>query len=257
MKIATWNVNSLKVRLPHLLALLNDKPVDVIALQETKTQDPDFPVDELAAAGYSVAFSGQKSYNGVALLARQPLALEDVSMGISDFNDEQKRVIAATVNGVRVIGVYVPNGQSLESEKYRYKLDWLAALREHMKRELATHSKLVILGDYNIAPRPEDTHDPAVWEGQILCSEPERAAFRGLLDLGLEDLWHKNPHAVTPFTWWDYRQAGFRRNLGLRIDHILASAELAERCGHCDVDVEPRKLERPSDHAPVIAEFNL
>lgn len=257
MKVATWNVNSLKVRLPHLLSLLDSNPVDVIALQETKTQDVDFPVEALAAAGYTAVFSGQKSYNGVALLARQPLTLEAPSAGIGDFSDEQKRVIAATVNGIRVISVYVPNGQSLESDKYRYKLDWLAALRAHVQRELAAHSKLVILGDYNIAPTPEDTHDPAVWEGQILCSEPERAEFRGLLELGLEDCWHKNAHAVSRFTWWDYRQAGFRRNLGLRIDHVLASSTLAPLCGHCDVNIEPRKLERPSDHAPVIAEFNL
>lgn len=257
MRIATWNVNSLKVRLPQLMDWLATQQPDVVALQETKTQDTDFPAEAIRSCGYEVVFSGQKTYNGVALLARQPLQLTDVQPGIRDFIDEQKRVIAATVDGVRIISVYVPNGQSLDSDKYRYKLDWLAALREHLQAEQGQHEKLVVLGDYNIAPTPEDTHDPAVWEGQILCSEAERAALQALLELGLEDCWHKSLHPTTRFTWWDYRQAGFRRNLGLRIDHILASRALAERCSHCDVDIAPRKNERPSDHAPVTADFNL
>lgn len=255
MRIATWNVNSLKVRLPQLMDWLMSRQPDVVALQETKTQDADFPIEELHSCGYSVVFSGQKTYNGVALLVRQPLTLADPQVSIRDFVDEQKRVIAATVDGVRVVGVYVPNGQSLESDKYRYKLDWLAALREHLRQELNQHRDLVLLGDFNIAPTAADTHDPNVWEGNILCSAPEREALSDILKLGLEDCWHKSLHPTTQFTWWDYRQAGFRRNLGLRIDHILASRALAETCAHCDVDVAPRKNERPSDHAPVVAEF--
>jgi exodeoxyribonuclease-3 len=255
MKIATWNVNSLRVRLPHLLEWLAQAQPDVVGLQELKCTQEQFPFAELEAVGYRAAVNGQKTYNGVALLARQPL--QDISLDMPGFADEQKRVIAATVNGVRVVNVYVVNGQSVGSEKYAYKLRWLAALRDYLQAELAQHPQLVVVGDFNIAPRPEDTHDPAVWEGNILCSAPERAAFAALLDLGLQDSFSLLPQAPQTFTWWDYRQAAFRRNLGLRIDHLLVCAPLAARCRSWAVDPAPRRLERPSDHAPVLAEFSL
>lgn len=255
MKIATWNVNSLRVRLPHLLDWLRVAQPTVLGIQETKCVDSQFPFAELEAAGYHAAHNGQKTYNGVALLAREPLV--DVAFDIPGFDDEQKRVIAATVGGVRVINAYVVNGQALGSEKYAYKLRWLEALIAYVTAEMQRYPLLAVTGDFNIAPAPEDTHDPAVWEGQILCSEPEREAFRRLLALGLVDSFRQFPQAASSFTWWDYRQAGFRRNLGLRIDHVLLSPALSAQCRSCSVDTAPRKLERPSDHAPVIAEIGL
>lgn len=254
MKIATWNVNSLRVRLPHLLDWLKANPVDVIGIQETKLQDEAFPGAEIEAAGYHWAHSGQKTYNGVAILARTPL--QDVSRDMEGFDDDHKRVIAATVNGVRVVNLYVPNGQAVGSDKYAYKLRWLEALRGYLAGELARHPLLAVTGDYNIAPADADVHDPAAWAGQVLCSEPEREHFRALLSLGLVDSFRLFEHPPATFSWWDYRQAGFRRNLGLRIDHVLASTELASRCSACAVDTAPRKLERPSDHAPVVATFD-
>jgi exodeoxyribonuclease-3 len=253
MKIATWNVNSLKVRLPQLLDWLRDHPVDVIGIQETKLTNEAFPAAEIEAAGWHCAHNGQKTYNGVALLARQPLG--DVSRDLPGFADEQKRVIAATVAGVRVVNVYVPNGQAVGSDKYAYKLRWLEALRGYLQAELAVHPDLAVTGDYNIAPADEDVHDPAAWAGQVLCSEPERTAFEALLGLGLKDSFRLFEQPPQSFSWWDYRQAGFRRNLGLRIDHVLASAALAQRCRACTIDVGPRRNERPSDHTPVTAEF--
>jgi exodeoxyribonuclease-3 len=255
MKIATWNVNSLRVRLPHLLDWLAAAQPDVVGLQELKCTDDVFPFAELEAAGYHAAANGQKTYNGVALLSRHPI--EDVSRDMPSFADEQKRVICATIQGVRVVNVYVVNGQDLGTEKYAYKLRWLEALHDTLKAEMNTHAKLAVLGDFNIAPAAEDTHDPAIWEGKILCSVPERAALQKLLALGLMDSFRLFPQPPQTFTWWDYRQAGFRRNLGLRIDHVLASAELSAKCLSCQVDTVPRKLERPSDHAPVLATFNL
>ncbi len=253
MRIATWNVNSLKVRLPHLLEWLARDVPDVVCLQETKTEDKSFPVAEIEAAGYSVAYSGQKTYNGVAILSRRPMS--DVTAGIPGFADEQKRVLAATVDGVRIVCVYIPNGQSVESDKYRYKLDWLAALTTWLRAEIVAHPKLALLGDYNIAPADADVHDPAAWAGQVLCSDPERAAFRGLIDLGMSDSFRLFPQADRSFTWWDYRMQGFRRKLGLRIDHILLSAPLVATCTGCRIEVALRALERPSDHAPVIADL--
>jgi exodeoxyribonuclease-3 len=253
MKIATWNVNSLNVRQPHLLAWLAMNPVDVIGIQETKLTDDKFPHDALQAAGYHSIHSGQKTYNGVALLSRSPLT--DVSRDIADFDCEQKRVIAATIGDVRVINVYVVNGQALGTDKYAHKLRFLAALRDYVAAELARHPRLAIVGDFNIAPGITDTHDPAVWEGGILCSPAERAGLQALLDLGLQDTYQHTQQPPGRFTWWDYRQAGFRRNLGLRIDHVLASSALTAQCSGWNVDVAPRKLERPSDHAPVIADF--
>jgi exodeoxyribonuclease-3 len=253
MKIATWNVNSLKVRLPHLLDWMEAEQPDVVCLQETKLTDDSFPVEELAQAGYRAAFSGQKTYNGVAVLSRTEAA--DAVLGIPGFPDEQKRVLAATVDGTRVICLYVPNGQSVDSDKYQYKLAWLHALQGWLQNELTVHSRLAVLGDFNIAPEDRDVHDPVAWAGQVLCSEPEREHFRDLLGQGLKDAFRLFEQEDKSYSWWDYRQGGFRRNLGLRIDHILLSEELAGACKNCRIDKTPRTWERPSDHAPVIAEI--
>ena len=253
MRLATWNVNSLKVRLPQVLEWLAANPIDVLCLQETKQQDSDFPQAELQAAGYHSVFSGQKTYNGVAILSREPVG--DVQVGIPGFADEQKRVISATINGVRVVNVYVPNGQSVDSDKYQYKLAWLTALRGWLKRELARYPELVLLGDYNIAPEDRDVCDPVAWQGNVLVSEPERQEFRNLLQLGMRDSFRLFEQPDKSYSWWDYRMMAFRRNLGLRLDHILASEPLAAQCKSCVIDKAPRKLERPSDHTPVVAEF--
>lgn len=253
MKIATWNVNSLRVRLGHVLDWLEREQPDVIALQETKIKDADFPVAEIARLGYSAAFHGQPAYNGVALLGRAPPG--DVATGIEGFEDTQCRTIAATFDGIRVIDLYVPNGQSVGSDKYRYKLDWLAALRAHLAQALKHHRNCIVLGDFNVAPDDRDVHDPVAWAGKIMCSEPEREALRRLAELGLADAFRLFEQPERTFSWWDYRAGAFRRNLGLRIDLVLASDALQERCIACRVDASPRKLERPSDHAPVVAEF--
>ena len=251
MKIATWNVNSLKVRLPQVLQWLTDNPVDVLCLQETKTIDEKFPKADIEAAGYQVIFSGQKTYNGVAILSKHPMT--DVVRNNPHFDDEQQRLIAATINGIRIICAYVPNGQAIDSDKYQYKLRWLEGLQRWMVAELAAHPKLALLGDYNIAPTDRDVHDPAAWIGQVLVSEPERAAFTQLLALPMQDAFRLFEQADKVFSWWDYRQLGFRRNAGMRIDHILLSAPLAARCTACIVDRVPRKWEQPSDHTPVVA----
>ncbi|NKF22851.1 exodeoxyribonuclease III [Solimonas marina] len=253
MRIATWNVNSLKVRLPHLLDWLRETQVDVVALQELKMIDDAFPHDALAELGYRAVTNGQKTYNGVALLARHEIA--DVVRDMDGFVDEQKRVIAATIGGIRFVSVYVVNGQSVGSEKYAYKLRFLDALYDYLAGELEQHPLLAVGGDYNIAPAPEDTHDPQVWEGGVLCSEPEREALQKLMSLGLLDAFRLFPQAANAFTWWDYRQAAFRRNLGLRIDHWLLSTPLAAAARSAAVDLAPRKLERPSDHAPLVVEL--
>ncbi len=255
MKIATWNVNSLRVRLGHVTDWLSANPVDALALQELKLPDEDFPLDEFAARGLHAAWSGQKTYNGVAIVARQPL--EDVVTGIPGFDDPQRRVIAATLRGVRIINVYVPNGQAVGSDKYDYKLLWLARLRDYVEAELAAHPRLALVGDYNIAPEDRDVHDPAKWAGSVLVSEPERAAYRSLLDRGLADTFRLFEQPAGCFSWWDYRMNAHRRNHGLRIDLILASSELAARCTACGVDRAPRAWERPSDHAPVLAAFDI
>jgi exodeoxyribonuclease-3 len=254
MRIGTWNVNSLRVRLPHLLSFLASDPVDVLGIQEIKCLDEQVPRAAIEAAGWQVVSNGQKTYNGVAILSRLPLT--DISRDMPGFEDEQKRVMAATVDGVRVICVYVVNGQTVGSDKYAYKLRWLAALREYIRQEMQTHPRLAVVGDYNIAPAIEDTHDPAVWEGNILCSDLERGHFRDLLGLGLADcLALQRPAAGTRFTWWDYRQAAFRRDMGLRIDHVLATPALIGELRECHIHLEPRRLEKPSDHAPVVATF--
>jgi len=255
VKIATWNVNSLRVRLPHLTDWLAANPVDVIALQETKLPDPDFPKAEIEALGLHAAFHGQRTYNGVAILARQPVAAAEP--GIPGFEDEQKRVLAATVGGVRIIDVYVPNGQTVGSDKYDYKLRWLEALRGYLASELQRHRRLVVLGDFNIAPEDRDVHDPKAWEGSVHVSEAERSALQSLQSLGLADCFRLFEQPEKQYSWWDYRMMAFRRNAGLRIDLILASEELAGKCAACHIDKAPRKLERPSDHAPVVAVFDI
>jgi exodeoxyribonuclease-3 len=255
MKIASWNVNSLRVRLPQVLDWLGREQPDVLALQETKTVDADFPAAALAEAGYQAVFSGQKTYNGVALVSKAAVA--EALTDPPALDDPQRRILAASYGDVRVINLYVPNGSEVGSDKYAYKLDWLGKIQAFIKEELARHTRLVVLGDFNIAPEDRDVHDPDAWRGKILCSEAERAAFRGLLDLGLSDAFRLFEQEEGSFSWWDYRAAGFRRNLGLRIDHILVSPALREECRACHIDRAPRKLERPSDHAPVVAEINL
>ena len=253
MKLATWNVNSLKVRLPHLLDWLAAHRPDAMCLQETKTEDRNFPLAGIRAAGYHAVYCGQKAYNGVAILARSAPA--DVQHGIPDFPDDPKRVIAATIDGVRVLCLYAPNGEAPGSDKYAYKLRWYEALTSWLRKELPKRSRLAVLGDLNIAPEPRDVHDPKRWEGKIHFSEPERAAFRAAADVGLKDAFRLFDQPEKQFTWWDYRLLAFQRGWGLRIDHILLSPELADKCTACTIDVEPRKRERPSDHTPVIAEL--
>ena len=243
MKLATWNVNSLKVRLPQVLDWLAQQQPAVLCLQETKLEDHAFPFAELAAAGYRAVWHGQKTYNGVAILSRNTA-------------DPQARLIAATVDGVRVICAYFPNGQAVGSDKYEYKLRWLAALRDFLAGELARHAELALLGDFNIAPEDRDVYDPVAWRDQILCSPAERAAFARLLGLGMVDAFRLFDQPERTFSWWDYRMMAHPRNRGLRIDHILLSAGLANACRSCTIDREPRRLERPSDHAPVIVELN-
>lgn len=255
MKIATWNVNSLNVRLPHVLDWLAAHEPDALCIQETKLEDVKFPRDAIEAAGYQAAFAGQKTYNGVAILSRHACA--DVVANIPEFEDEQKRVLTASIGDVRVVCCYVPNGQAVDSEKYEYKLKWLAAFERWLRAQLQANPKLVVLGDYNIAPDDRDVHDPKLWAGQILCSDRERAAYQRLLDLGFQDSFRLFERAEKSFTWWDYRMNGFKRNLGLRIDHILLSAPLAAQCTSCAIDLAPRRLERPSDHAPVMAQIDV
>lgn len=254
MKIATWNVNSLRVRLPQVLEWLSRESPDVLCLQETKVTDEEFPVDALRDVGYAATYVGQKSYNGVATLARLDCA--DVMREMSRDGDLQRRFLAVTISGIRVVNVYVPNGEAVTSEKYVYKLGWLQSLRQHLVAELARHPRLVLLGDFNIAPEERDVHDPKRWAGKVLFSDKERAAFRELEAIGLVDVFRKFTQPEKSFTWWDYRLNGFARNWGLRIDHILCSPALADACRGCCIDVEPRRAERPSDHAPVVAEFD-
>ena len=255
MKIASWNVNSLNVRLPHLQQWLQSAQPDVVALQETKLEDAKFPDTALAEAGYRSVFSGQKTYNGVAILARGH-AIADVQAGIPGFADAQKRVLAATIDGVRIVDVYVVNGQAVGSEKYDHKLRWLDALHGWLQDEIARHPRLVVLGDFNIAPDARDVHDPAVWnDDSILTSTAERAALQRLYALGLHDSYRLLHDEGGVFSWWDYRQAGFRRNLGLRIDLVLASDALRGACVAAEIDREPRTWDRPSDHTPVLLQL--
>lgn len=253
MKLATWNINSLKVRLSHVTDWLAANQPDVLCLQETKVTDDKFPSAELRAAGYQSVFCGQPSYNGVAILSKLPAT--DVVCAIPNHPDEQKRVIAATADGVRIVCAYIPNGQTVDSPKYQYKLQWLTALNAWLMFELGRHPKLALLGDYNIAPEDRDVCDPAGWEGNVMVSPAERRAFHDLLDLGLTDSFRMFEQPEKSYTWWDYRMLGFQRNQGLRIDHILLTPELAAACRSCVIDRAARKQERPSDHAPVMAEI--
>ncbi|MEE9452361.1 MAG: exodeoxyribonuclease III [Gammaproteobacteria bacterium] len=253
IKIATWNVNSIKVRLPYVLQWLESYAPDILALQETKTLDEHFPCEAISQLGYHIICSGQKTYNGVALLSKS--AASSVITSIVQLNDPQKRILAATIDGVRILNLYVPNGQAVGSEKYAYKLDWLAKMHDYIQQQLLEFDKLVVLGDFNIAPEDCDVHDPQIWQDGVLVSSAEREAFQGLLDLGLQDGFRLHEQAGGYYTWWDYRRGAFRRDMGLRIDHILLSAPLAEQCKACDIDKEPRGWERPSDHAVVWVEL--
>lgn len=254
MKIASWNVNSLNVRLPHLTTWLNDAQPDIVALQETKMEDSKFPAEAINALGYRVAFSGQKTYNGVAILAREEP--RDVVTDIPGLDDPQRRILVATVGDLRIADLYVVNGQEVGSEKYAYKLDWLAKVRAFLAEEIKRHPNLVVLGDFNITPDDRDIYDPVAWKEQILCSTPERDALKAIVDIGLHDTFRLFNDEAGQYSWWDYRQAGFRRNLGMRIDLILAGDALRERCRTASIDRVPRTWERPSDHTPVMLELN-
>ena len=255
MKIATWNVNSLRVRLEHVTDWLKQAEPDVLGLQETKVTDDLFPADAFENLGYKVVYSGQPTYNGVAMVSR--LTPADVVVDLDGFDDPARRVLGATYGGVRVLNLYVPNGQSVGSEKYDYKLAWLAALETTLRRDLQRHTHVVAVGDFNIAPDDRDVHDPVLWEGKILCSDRERAALGDILKTGFVDTFRLFEQDEKNFSWWDYRAGGFRRNNGMRIDLILASTAMSAACTGCSIDVAPRRLQRPSDHTPVVAEFSL
>lgn len=254
MKFATWNVNSLNVRLGHLQDWLRNKQPDVVCLQETKQEDSKFPYDVLKEIGYEAVHIGQKTYNGVAILSRFPIS--NVQRNIPGFDDDQQRVIAADINGVRVVCAYFPNGQAVDSDKYQYKLRWMQALNAWLKTQLTEYPRLLLLGDYNIAPEDQDCHDPAAWVGQVLVSPAERHAFQELVKLGLHDSFRLFEQPAKSYSWWDYRMMGFRRNFGLRIDHILVSDAIKHECKTAYIDKDPRRLERPSDHTPVVLELN-
>ena len=255
LRIATWNVNSLRVRLAHVIDWLNQKQPDVLALQEIKLTDSVFPLEALQEVGYHAVFAGQKTYNGVALLSRTPAS--DVMTDFPTLEDPQRRILGASFGDVRVLNLYVPNGSEVGSEKYAYKLNWLQHLYQHVKTEREQYSKFIIVGDFNIAPDDRDVHDPEAWQGSILVSPAEREALQNILDLGFYDSFRLFEQDAGHFSWWDYRAAAFRRNRGVRIDLILTSEALKPHCISCQTDIEPRKLERPSDHAPVMAEFDL
>lgn len=255
MKIASWNVNSLKVRLPHVLLWLEKTQPDVLVLQETKTIDENFPAEEIMAAGYQVVYSGQKTYNGVAILCKEQYLIEDVVTDLPGLEDPQRRILAATINGVRILNLYVVNGAEVGSEKFDYKLNWLEKVTDWVTEQSQQYKKMVILGDFNIAPDDRDVHNPKSWHERILCSTPERNALKKLLNIGFTDSFRLFEQEEKTYSWWDYRSGGFDKNMGLRIDLILLSQILAEQCIASYVDPEPRAWERPSDHAPVICEI--
>ncbi|SDH38128.1 exodeoxyribonuclease-3 [Duganella sp. OV458] len=243
----------MNVRLPHVIKWLEENPVDVLAIQETKLTDDKFPLAELEAAGYHVAYTGQKTYNGVALISKLPI--HDIVKNNPKFEDPQQRIIAGTIDGVRVVCAYVPNGQAVGSEKFLYKMAWLNAFHDWIQEQAAQYPQLAVVGDYNIAPEDRDVHDPAAWEGMVHVSPEERAQLKRLLDIGLTDAFRMFEQADKSYSWWDYRGLGFRLNKGLRIDHLLLSDALKQRCTACAIDRVPRKWEQPSDHTPVIATF--
>ncbi|MGB5211553.1 MAG: exodeoxyribonuclease III [Gammaproteobacteria bacterium] len=255
MKVVSWNVNSLRVRLPQVLQLIQQSGPDVIALQETKLQNQDFPRDELESAGYRLVFNGQRTYNGVALMSRTEPA--DIITDIPGLDDPQRRLAGATINDIRFLNVYVPNGQALDSDKYQYKLRWLEAFTDMLAGEIAAHSKLVVMGDFNIAPEDQDVYDPNAWRGQVLVSDAERQALQKIMALGLQDTFRLFPQEDNRYSWWDYRAGAFPRNRGLRIDLMLASPEMAELCQAADIDLESRSHDRPSDHALISADFRV
>ena len=255
MQIATWNVNSLKVRIDQVLDWLNTSGCDVLALQELKLDNDNFPSAKFTEAGYHFVFNGQKTYNGVAIISKLPI--EDACLDIPNYADPQKRVISATINGVRVICAYVVNGDNLASEKYQYKLTWLKEFHNYIADTLTKHSKLVVLGDFNIAPEDIDMYDPEGWKDQVLCSEPERNAWKEMLGLGLYDSFRIFNQEAKQYSWWDYRNFAFRRKMGLRIDHLLISEEVKQLAVKCEIDAAPRKNERPSDHTPVVLTINI
>ena len=254
LKLASWNVNSLNVRLPHVLAWVNVAQPDMLALQETKLTDDRFPVQELEGEGYYSVFSGQKTYNGVAILSREK-AVDSVT-DIPGLDDPQRRILSATICDVRIINLYVVNGSEVGSEKFEYKLHWLDRVTAWLATEVRNFENVIVLGDFNIVPDDRDVHDPEGWHEKILCSTPERKALGKMLDLGFQDTFRLFEQEERTWSWWDYRMNAFRRKMGLRIDLILASKTMAGRCIASYVDIEPRRQERPSDHAPVIAEFN-
>ena len=255
MQLATWNINSLTVRLPQVLAWLAANPVDVLALQEIKMTDDKFPAADFAAAGYQAQWFGQKTYNGVALITRA--AATDVVRNIPGFDDDMARVLTATVDGVRVIGAYFPNGQAPGSDKFDYKMHWLKALRDWVRTELERHPRLVLMGDYNITFDDDDVWDPVGLKDTIHCTEEERYQLRALVALGLTDAHRMFPQPPKSYSWWDYRDFAFRRNRGMRIDHVLVSEALRPAVRSCAIDKTPRKNERPSDHTPVVLELAL
>lgn len=254
LKLASWNVNSLNIRLQHILDWLESTQIDILALQETKLTDEKFPQGIFSELGYHVTFSGQKSYNGVATISRYPITEELKT--VPDFSDPQRRVLATTIADLRLINLYVPNGSSVGSEKFIYKLNWLKSITVFIKQQMEIYPRLAVVGDFNIAPEDRDVHNPLDWVDCVLVSPPERQAFTELLALGLTDSFRNFPQEEKSFSWWDYRAASFRRNRGLRIDHILLSDELLSCCLHSKIDKVPRKWERPSDHAPVWIELS-
>jgi exodeoxyribonuclease-3 len=257
MKLASWNVNSLKVRLPHVLDWLKEHQPDILGLQETKTIDENFPLEDIQAAGYHVNFAGQKTYNGVAVISK--LEATDIITDLPGLDDPQRRVLGCTIahesGDIRFLNLYIPNGSEVGSEKYDYKLDWLDKLTKYVAAQIKEHKNFVVVGDFNIAPDDRDLWDPVGWKDKILVSPPERAVLQGLLDMGLTDTFRLFEQEEELYSWWDYRAAGFRRNHGMRIDLLLSSPAMTEHCTASYIDKEPRKLERPSDHAPVVAEF--
>ncbi len=254
-RIATWNVNSLRVRLPHVLQWLESEQPDVLALQETKLTDENFPVEDIRNAGYHVSFSGQKTYNGVATLSKTEAT--NVITDFPELADPQRRILCSNINNVTILNLYIPNGSEVDSEKYHYKLEWLSHLHKFTESLVNKYENVILLGDFNIAPDDRDVHDPVAWEGKVLVSQLERDAFQSLLQQSLIDCFRIFEQEENSFSWWDYRAAGFARDRGLRIDHILATDTLADLCMTCRIDKAPRGLERPSDHTPVIAEFDI
>ncbi len=259
MRVATWNVNSIRPRLEHLATFVKSASPDVVCLQETKVEDAKFPEEAIGELGYRAAFFGQKTYNGVAILARYGLAIEDVQRNLADdAEDAPRRLLACTIDGVRIVDVYVPNGQAVGTQPFAYKLEWLARLERDLASRHAPTDRVLVCGDFNVAPEAIDVHDPKRWEGQVLCTDAERAAVASLRAFGFVDAFReKHPDLAGAFTWWDYRMGAFRRNAGLRIDHVLITRPLADRCTSATIDRAPRTLERPSDHTPVIVDLDV